>query len=86
MCCGFHRKKHVFPDLSVQFVQFLAISAIKCAEIPTGAIESTDELMEHEKITDKIDDMTDETSESDSGSVVKAISVLSSRDQPLPDM
>lgn len=67
-------------------LQFLVISVKKCAEIPKDAIESTDQLMEHEKITDKIDEMTEETSESDSGSMIKAIGVLSSKSETLPDM
>lgn len=48
-------------------------------EVPKGAVDSTETLMEKAKVTDKIDQMTDEpienSSESD-GSVAKAVQGL----------
>lgn len=51
----------------------------KSVEIPKGAIESTETLMEDAKIADKLDDMTDDLMENSSagdGGIAKAIESL----------
>lgn len=57
---------------------------IKCAEIPKEAVESTETLMEQEKITDKIDQMTDEPEATEQGRVMPAIGKVANNAETLP--
>lgn len=50
-------------------------------EVPKGAVDSTETLMEKANVTDKIDQMTDESIENSSetdGSIAKAVQGLTS--------